>query len=216
MSDEPRSVLPPVVARAVAQARQQVGSLSRPLRVLLATTVIAASLLVGWLAWRSSVQNWGVLYTQLERDDAAALVNKLKELKIPHRIQNEGTTIEVPEDKVHELRLELASSGLPRGGGLGFEGFDRMRMGATEFEQRVMFRRALEGELARSVSSLGAVQSARVHLVMSERSVFVSRNDPASASVVLRLRPGRHLGPSEVSGIVHLVASSVRRSTPTA
>ena len=209
MSDEPRSVLPPVVARAVAQARQQVGSLSRPLRVLLATTVIAASLLVGWLAWRSNVQNWGVLYTQLERDDAAALVNKLKELKIPHRIQNEGTTIEVPEDKVHELRLELASSGLPRGGGLGFEGFDRMRLGATEFEQRVMFRRALEGELARSVSSLGAVQSARVHLVMTERSVFVSRNDPASASVVLRLRPGRHLGPSEVSGIVHLVASSV-------
>jgi flagellar M-ring protein FliF len=197
------------VARAVAQARQQVGSLSRPLRVLLATTVIAASLLVGWLAWRSNVQNWGVLYTQLERDDAAALVNKLKELKIPHRIQNEGTTIEVPEDKVHELRLELASSGLPRGGGVGFEGFDRMRMGATEFEQRVMFRRALEGELARSVSSLGAVQSARVHLVMTERSVFVSRNDPASASVVLRLRPGRHLGPSEVSGIVHLVASSV-------
>ena len=209
MSDEPRSVLPPVVARAVAQARQQVGSLSRPLRVLLATTVIAASLLVGWLAWRSNVQNWGVLYTQLERDDAAALVNKLKELKIPHRIQNEGTTIEVPEDKVHELRLELASSGLPRGGGVGFEGFDRMRLGATEFEQRVMFRRALEGELARTVSSLGAVQSARVHLVMTERSVFVSRNDPASASVVLRLRPGRHLGPSEVSGIVHLVASSV-------
>jgi flagellar M-ring protein FliF len=193
----------------LAPAQRWVTSLSRPARVLLASTLIVLALLGAWLTWRSSVANWGVLYTQLDRDDAAALVNKLKELKVPYRLQGEGSTIEVPEEKVHELRLELASAGLPRGGGVGFEAFDRMRLGATEFEQRVMFRRALEGELGRTISSLGAVQSARVHLVMTERSVFVSRNDPASASVVVRLRPGRHLGPAEVSGIVHMVASSV-------
>jgi len=198
----------PLFAR-LAPAQRWITSLSRPARVLLASTLVVAVLLGAWLTWRSNVANWGVLYSQLDRDDAAALVNKLKELKIPYRVQAEGATIEVPEEKVHELRLELASAGLPRGGGVGFEAFDRMRLGATEFEQRVMFRRALEGELGRTIGSLGAVQSARVHLVMSERSVFVSRNDPASASVVLRLRPGRHLGASEVSGIVHMVASSV-------
>lgn len=193
----------------LAPAQRWLTSLSRPARVLLASTLVVAVLLGAWLTWRSSVANWGVLYTQLDRDDAAALVNKLKELKVPYRVRGEGTAIEVPEEKVHELRLELASAGLPRGGGVGFEAFDRMRLGATEFEQRVMFRRALEGELGRTIGSLGAVQSARVHLVMTERSVFVSRNDPASASVVVRLRPGRHLGPAEVSGIVHMVASSV-------
>ena len=129
---------------------------------------------------------WGVLFSQLERDDAAALVAKLRELKVPYRLRDEGAAIDVPEARVHELRLELASAGLPRGGGVGFESFDRMRLGATEFEQRVLYRRSMEGELARSISSLTAVQSARVHLVMPERSVFVSRNDPASASVVVR------------------------------
>jgi flagellar M-ring protein FliF len=92
---------------------------------------------------------------------------------------------------------------------VGFESFDKMRLGATEFEQRVLYRRALEGELARTIGTLAAVESARVHLVLPERSVFVSRNEPASASIVLRLRHSRTLGPSEVAGVVHLVASAV-------
>jgi flagellar M-ring protein FliF len=196
-------------ARALARAREWLTALSRPARILLGSTALAALVLAGWLAWRSNVETWGVLFSQLERDDAAALVAKLRELKVPYRLRDEGAAIDVPEARVHELRLELASSGLPRGGGVGFESFDRMRLGATEFEQRVLFRRSLEGELARSIGSLGAVQSARVHLVMPERSVFVSRNDPASASVVVRLRPGRRLGAGEVAGVVHLVASSV-------
>jgi len=209
VSDEADSVLPPALTRVFTLARQWLAGLSRPARVLLATTLVATLALAGWLTWRSNVETWGVLFAQLERDDAAALVAKLRELKVPYRLREEGNTIDVPEARVHELRLELATSGLPRGGGVGFESFDRMRLGATEFEQRVLFRRALEGELARTISSLGAVQSARVHLVMPERSVFVSRSDPASASVVVRLRPGRHLGGPEVAGIVHLVASSV-------
>jgi flagellar M-ring protein FliF len=188
---------------------ERLSAISRPARILLATTGIAALVLAGWLTWRANNENWGVLFSQLERDDAAALVAKLRELKVPYRLREEGAAIDVPEARVHELRLELASAGLPRGGGIGFESFDRMRLGATEFEQRVLYRRSMEGELARSISSLSAVQSARVHLVMPERSVFVSRSDPASASVVVRLRPGNRLGGAEVAGIVHLVASSV-------
>jgi flagellar M-ring protein FliF len=188
---------------------ERLSAISRPARILLATTGIAALVLAGWLTWRANNENWGVLFSQLERDDAAALVAKLRELKVPYRLRDEGAAIDVPEARVHELRLELASAGLPRGGGVGFESFDRMRLGATEFEQRVLYRRSMEGELARSIGSLSAVQSARVHLVMPERSVFVSRNDPASASVVVRLRPGSRLGGAEVAGIVHLVASSV-------
>ena len=92
---------------------------------------------------------------------------------------------------------------------MGFESFDRMRLGATEFEQRVLYRRALEGEIARTVSAVAAVQSARVHLVLPERSVFVSRTEPAAASVVLRLHPGATLGRGVVQGVVHVVAAAV-------
>lgn len=205
----PPSLLPPAVSRVFAGVTERLSAISRPARILLATTGIAALVLAGWLTWRANNENWGVLFSQLERDDAAALVAKLRELKVPYRLREDGAAIDVPEARVHELRLELASAGLPRGGGVGFESFDRMRLGATEFEQRVLYRRSMEGELARSISSLSAVQSARVHLVMPERSVFVSRSDPASASVVVRLRPGNRLGGAEVAGIVHLVASSV-------
>lgn len=205
----PPSLFPPAVSRVFDGVTERLRAISRPARILLATTGIAALVLAGWLTWRANNENWGVLFSQLERDDAAALVAKLRELKVPYRLREEGAAIDVPEARVHELRLELASAGLPRGGGVGFESFDRMRLGATEFEQRVLYRRSMEGELARSISSLSAVQSARVHLVMPERSVFVSRSDPASASVVVRLRPGNRLGGAEVAGIVHLVASSV-------
>ena len=103
---------------------------------------------------------------------------------------------------------------MPRGGGVGFESFDKMRLGATDFEQRVLYRRALEGELTRTIATLGAVESSRVHLVLPEKSVFVTRSEPASASIVLRLHPGRSVGASEVASIVHLVASAVPSLEP--
>ena len=183
--------------------------LSRPAKILLGTTVVALALTGAWLSLRSSFEPYAVLFSRLDHEDAGGVVNKLKELKIPYRVAADGTTIEVPETKVHELRLELASAGLPHGGGVGFEGFDKMRLGATEFEQRVMFRRAMEGELGRTISSIEAVQSARVHLVLPERSVFAARRDPASASVVVRLKSGRRIGPEEIASVVHLVASAV-------
>jgi flagellar M-ring protein FliF len=115
----------------------------------------------------------------------------------------------VPEERVHELRLQLAGQGLPRGGGIGFELFDKSHFGATEFEQRINLRRALEGELARTIGTLASVQAARVHLVLPERSVFAVNKEEASASVVLRLRSGRAFGRPEVAAVVHLVSSAV-------
>jgi flagellar M-ring protein FliF len=194
---------------ALGRAGAWLGALSRPARVLLLSTVTAAALLISFFAYKESHEADAVLFSQLEQDDAAAIVGKLKELKVPYKLTGGGSTIEVPESRVGDIRLELASAGMPRGGGIGFESFDKMRLGATDFEQRVLYRRALEGELSRTIGTLGVVQSVRVHLVLPEKSVFVSRAEPASASIVLKLRAGRSLGPSEVAGIVHLTAASV-------
>jgi flagellar M-ring protein FliF len=177
--------------------------------VLIGSTLAVALLLGAWVLFRSMNEPYATLFSQLDREDAGALVTKLKELKVPYKLSSDEATIEVPEARVHELRLELAQSGLPRGGGVGFESFDKMRLGATEFEQRVLYRRALEGELARTIGSISAVQAARVHLVLPEKSVFVSRNEPAQASVVIKLRAGRVLSPGEIAGIVRLSASAV-------
>src|SRR5262249_8875460 len=173
-----------------------------------ATTAVAL-LITGASTFEKANEPYTSLFSQLDHEDAAAIVAKLKEMKVPYRVEPDGSTVDVPDSRVRELRLELAGAGLPRGAGVGFESFDKMRLGATDFEQRVLYRRALEGELARTIGTIGAVESARVHLVLPEKSVFITRNEPASASIALRLRHGRALGPSEVAGIVHLVASAV-------
>jgi flagellar M-ring protein FliF len=201
------------VRGAFDRAQKYFLAMTKPARVMLLSTVAAAILITAYFGYHSTQTSWATLFSNLDRDDAAAVVAKLKEMKIPYRIEGEGS-IEVPQQNVRELRLELAGAGLPRGGGVGFESFDKMRLGATEFEQRVLYRRSLEGELSRTIDTIGAVQSSRVHLVLPERSVFVGRAEPASASIVLKLRPGRALGGSEVAGIVHLVSSSVASLTP--
>ncbi len=208
------NLLPENVRPHVQRALTWVKGLSRPAKVLMGTTLVAAIVLVVYVSARSANPPYAVLYANLEREDGAAVVAKLKEMKVPYRVEGDGSVIEVPEAQARELRLELAGSGLPRGGSVGFESFDKMRLGATEFEQRILYRRALEGELSRTIGSLAAVHSARVHLVLPEKSVFVSRNEPASASVVVKLRSGRTLGGGEIGSIVHLVSSSVAGLTP--
>ncbi len=209
MSETQPTTVAQTAMAALAKAKSLFAGLSKPARVLLVTTASMALLFGAFVLYERANEPYVSLFAQLDREDAATIVAKLKELKIPYRVDGDGSTVEVPESKVRELRLELAAAGLPRGGGVGFESFDKMRLGATDFEQRVLYRRSLEGELARTISTIGAVESARVHLVMPEKSVFITRSEPASASIVLRLRPGRALGPSEVAGVVHLVASAV-------
>ncbi|HVH41100.1 MAG TPA: flagellar basal-body MS-ring/collar protein FliF, partial [Labilithrix sp.] len=200
----------PLVEKVVAGVK----GLSRPAKIVIVTTTLVLVAFGAWSGFRSSNPPYAVLFNNLDRDDAAAVVAKLKEMKVPYRLEGDGSVIEVPEEKAREVRLELAGGGLPRGGAVGFESFDKMRLGATDFEQRLLYRRALEGELARTIGTVAAVQTARVHLVLPEKSVFVSKNEPSSASVVLKLRGGRALGGGEVSGIVHLVSTSVAGLSP--
>jgi flagellar M-ring protein FliF len=209
-ANPPKKAAPPTpIGVALGAVRGWFERLSKPARVLLFSTTATAILLGSFFAYKETHEPYAVLFAQLEPDDAAGIVTKLKEMKLAYRLEGGGSTIEVPESKVSDARLELASAGMPRGGGVGFESFDKMRLGATEFEQRVLYRRALEGELSRTIGTLSSVQSARVHLVLPEKSVFVTRAEPATASIVLRLRSGRVLGASEIAGIVHLTAASV-------
>jgi len=200
----------PILEKAVAKVR----AMSSGARMAALFTLIGALAIGGFFTFHTSAVHYAPLFTNLDRDDASGVVTKLKELKVPYRLEGDGSLIEVPEDKVRELRLELAGQGLPRGGNVGFESFDKMRLGASDFEQRILYRRALEGELSRTIGTIGAVESARIHLVLPEKSVFVSKNEPSSASVVLKLRGGRALGGGEISGIVHLVSTSVAGLTP--
>ncbi len=176
----------------------------------------AALVLGGTLAFALWVQRpvFRVLYADLDPDDAGRVLAYLKDEKIPYRVEQGGRAIEVPAARVYEARMSLAAQGVPRGGGVGFELFDRQTLGMTDFVQRLGFQRALQGELARSISELDAVAGARVHLALPRRSVFVSKDRAPTASVVLRLRPGRTLDAGQVGAIVHLVASSVEGLRP--
>jgi flagellar M-ring protein FliF len=199
------------VADGGANIQEQIkkfwSGLSRAKKVALIAITSSVLMAVIAIATIGSRVHYVPLYTGLSTEDSGAIVAKLKELKVLHRVTSTG--IEVPEDDVHELRLELASSGLPRGGGVGFEIFDSARFGATEFEQQINLRRALEGELSRSIMTIEGVVSARVHLVLPERRLFAARSEGASASVVIKLQPGVDFGKREVAGIVHLVSSAV-------
>src|SRR5882724_1810894 len=184
-------------------------TLSVPKRLALVFGTVGVLVGVLVISMVSTRETYTYLFTDLTADDAAAIATKLKESKVPYRIDAGGTAVLVPEERVHELRLDMAGQGLPRGGGVGFEIFDKSHLGATEFEQRIALRRALEGELARTISTVGSVQAARVHLVLPERSIFAINKETASASVVLRLRPGRAFGKSEIASVVHLVSAAV-------
>ena len=130
------------------------------------------------------------------------------------RLSENGTTILAPSARVAELRLEMASAGLPKSGRIGFELFDKTNFGATEFSEHVNYRRALEGELERSVMSLTEVEQARVHLTFPKDSVFLESRQPGKASVVLRLRPGAKLSAQNVAALTNLLASAVEGLTP--
>ena len=196
------------------QVRKFWTALSNTKRIALLTMVSAVLLGVILIATVGSRINYGYLYTDLEREDAAAIAQKLDELHIPYKVDAGGSAIMVENDRVYQTRLTLASDGLPRGGSIGFEIFDGADLGATEFEQKVKLRRALEGELARSIATINGVQSARIHLVMPERRLFANRSEGSSASVVLKLRNRSAFGKGEVAGIVHLVSSAVPGLSP--
>lgn len=155
-----------------------------------------------------------VLFSNLSQEDAGEIVSRLKDERIPYQIASNGSSILIPGERISEARLELASQGLPQGGGVGFEIFDNTKLGMTEFVQNINYQRALQGELSRTISGLAEVQTSRVHIVMHSKSLFIEEEEPATASVVLKLRSGRRLSKEQIQGIVHLVSSSVSGLSP--
>lgn len=180
---------------------------------LLGLALVMPGLLYVGLSWLAE-SPYVPLFASLPPEDAGAILAQLKAAKVPYRIAGAGEQVLVPADRAGELRLRFASQGLPIGGGVGFEVFDRSAFGLSDFAQRMNFQRALQGELARTIGQLRPVARARVHLVLPQPSVFTERERPASASVFLRLQPGGKLAPDQVRGIVHLVASSVEGLAP--
>jgi flagellar M-ring protein FliF len=197
------------------QARGVWGRLTPPQRLtLLGVAALAVALVVAFLLFGRSPE-YAVAFSNLREEDAAALVAKLKEAKIPYELADRGTTIRVPAAQVNEVRLLAAAAGLPqRGSGVGMELFNQPHLGMTEFAEKVNYQRALEAELARSIMRLDAVDSARVHLVLPQPTLFLAQQREPTASVVLSLKPGRRLDPAQVTGITQLVASSVEGLKP--
>jgi flagellar M-ring protein FliF len=189
-------------------------ALSPGKRMLIAGIAFLSALAFAVLIFVVNRTDYRPLFTNLTAEDAGEIVKKLKDAKTPYQITDDGKGILVPSDKVYEMRLSLASEGLPQGGGVGFEIFDRKNFGMTEFVQKLNYQRALQGELSRTISQLSGVDQARVHLVMPEKSLFKDSEKPATASIVLKMKSNRPLNDNEVQGVVHLVASSIEGMDP--
>src|SRR5579884_199543 len=187
-------------------------SLSLVQRAALGVIAAVALGLAGFLA--SQGPEYAPVFSRLDDRDAAAIVAKLKEAKVPYRLDDGGATILVPATQVHEIRLQLAGEGLPQSGTVGMELFNQPTIGATEFTQKLNYQRALEGELARTIGKLKGVNGARVHLVLPQPALFSEQQKPTTASVVLDLQPAVQLTPEQIRGVTHLVATSVEGLTP--
>jgi flagellar M-ring protein FliF len=187
-----------------------------PMRLAIMGGVVLG--LIGFLVFfgtKLSTPSMTTLYNELAQSDAAGIVQELESRNIPFKISQNGTQIAVPAERVMQLRLELAQQGLPSGGSVGYELFDDTdTLGSTNFMQNVNLVRALEGELARTISSIGTVKKARVHLVMPRRELFSREKQEPSASVVLQMRGPARLTNEQVAAVQHLVASAVPQLTP--
>ena len=188
------------------------GGLGRvPARQLLALMVGAAAIIAvlfgSWLWMQSS--DYRVLFSNLADKDGGTIIASLSQMNVPYKLAEGGGVILVPASVVHDTRLKLASQGLPKGGTVGFELVDNQKFGATQFQEQINYQRGLEGELAKSIQSLSAVQGARIHLAIPKPTVFLREQQGASASVLVTLYPGKRLDRAQVTGIMHLVASSV-------
>lgn len=177
-------------------------------RVVLSSAVFLSilALVIGLMLATRPV--YSSLFANLSTEDGAAIIKKLDELRIPYQVSPDGSNILVPKEQVHQTRLRLASDGLPMGG-VGYEIFDKASYTLTDFQQKIQFKRALQGELERTVGQLAEIEQARVHLVIPEPELFEEKEKDPTASVVVKQKAGERLSPAQIKGIVHLVAHSV-------
>lgn len=176
----------------------------------LAAVFISVAVIVYW----ANRPVYKTLFAGMTQDDAALVVENLKEQRIPYKLEDGGAKITIPNEFVYETRLNLAKEGIPRGGGAGLELFDKSSFGMTEFMQNVSYQRALQGELARTISALKEISEARVHLTVPKDRLFIADQEHSKAAVVLRLRGGSRLGRDQVRAIASLVSGSVKGLSP--
>ena len=178
--------------------------------VAAAASIVAVIALITW----ANKPNYGVLFSNLDAKDASQIVAKLKAASVPYKLGDEGKAILVPKDQVYQLRLQMAGQGLPKSSVVGYDIFDKPSFGMTNFTQKVDYKRALEGELEKTILQLNEVSGASVHIVIPEQALFTSQQKKTTASVFLKLKDGEQLTPGEINGIQHLVAASIEGLDP--
>ena len=178
-------------------------------RVMFGTVAVVAAIAISSLVSVVNRPSYATLFSNVSPQDASKIVDKLKEKNIPYSLEDGGRSILVPKQQVYDLRLSLAGEGLPQSSVIGYEIFDRTNLGISDFVQKINYRRALEGELARTMLELDEVEGARVHIVVPEKALFKEDEKMATASVVLKLKSGKPLRQETIQSISHLVASSV-------
>jgi flagellar M-ring protein FliF len=183
-------------------------------KIATAAVLLIALVLSVILVIQARTADQQLLYANLSMNDAGAVTNWLNDQKIEYSLRHEGKDIWVAADKLYQTRLELAANGLPAGGGIGFEVFDKQSFALSDYVQKVNYTRALQGELARTITSLAPVESTRVHLALPEKRLLKSQQKNATASVIVTLKPGQNLDKQQVQGILHLVAGSVTDLDP--
>lgn len=181
-----------------------------PIAIGLSAVVAVVAAMLLW----NRAPDYGVLYSNLSDRDGGAIIAALQQMNIPYKFTDGGGALLVAANKVPEARLKLAAQGLPKGGTVGFELMDNQKFGTSQFAEQINYQRALEGELARSINSIAAVETARVHLALPKPSLFVRDQKKPSASVVLTLHRGRSIDEGQVSALVHLISSSVPELSP--
>lgn len=177
--------------------------------LIMGSAILLFVAILSWSYWMGSRPDYVPLFTGMESKDAGEVAAKLKEIKVPYEIGSNGSAILVPSKDVYKIRLELATQGLPRGS-KGFEIFDQTKFGVTDFQQRVNLLQALQGELTRTIEQMSEVEKARVHIVLPTDSLYKKDEKPATASIMLKLRPSSQLSREQVKGIVNLVAHSIQ------
>jgi len=201
--------MPPFLRQNLDRLKTLWGGRNLPQQVMLgglAVSLLAVFiLLVVWL----NQPDYKILYSNLFPEDASRVVEQLKQQKIDYKIEDGGRTVLVPMDQVYQLRLDIAGQGLLHGDGLGFELFDSVKIGQTDFVQRINYQRALQGELSRTITEFPEIERARVHIVMPHKSLFIEEQAPPTASVVLKLIEGKELNKKQLEAIVNLMALSV-------
>lgn len=198
----------------VEQFKQFLSRLSSGQRLALGVVTVGSVLLLLGIAYWAGRPEYALLFGSLSSSDASRIVEALREENIPYQLKEGGTAIWVPRDRVYELRLRFVGEGLVSDGPVGYELFDKNTLGMTDFMQRLNYKRALEGELARTIMSLQQIELAKVHLVLPERSPFRETQIAPSASVLLSLKSGARLTEKQIDGITALVAGAVEGLDP--